>query len=196
MKKINDIFNNWMITKPGFGGIFCEMNRLVVREDFPWENDVNWTELDLQYHGNHSGGKFASPLLEEVFDNPDMIESEKYRTIANVVYSLNIKRWSELYKTLQYEYNPIENYNMVEHEETDRDNKNDNSIYAFNSSDNPEPSDTNAGHEDTKRDFTRAGNIGVMSTQDLIEQQRRVWMWNYFEVVFSDIDKTLALKIY
>lgn len=35
--------------------------------------------------------------------------------------------------------------------------------------------------------ITRAGNIGVMSTQDLIGQERRIVDWSFWEVLYNDI---------
>jgi len=46
------------------------------------------------------------------------------------------------------------------------------------------------------RSLTRSGNIGVTTTQQMIESEREVAMFNFFETVFADIDKYLALKIY
>lgn len=42
----------------------------------------------------------------------------------------------------------------------------------------------------------RYGNIGVTTTQRLIEEERQIWLWNYFDTVFSDIDKELALMFH
>lgn len=94
------------------------------------------------------------------------------------------------------------------------------SVYGFNSGDAARPTDTyrteesgddvqtknltatdvdhrvddNEGteHETT----TRAGNIGVTTTQKMIEEERTLWVWNYFEQVFKDIDRELTLPIY
>lgn len=45
--------------------------------------------------------------------------------------------------------------------------------------------------------LTRSGNIGVTTSQQMIESERNLWKWNFFrEVVFPDIDKVLATQIY
>ena len=47
------------------------------------------------------------------------------------------------------------------------------------------------------RTLTRHGNIGVTTSQQMIESERQLWIWNYFQnIVFPDIDKTLTLAIY
>lgn len=42
----------------------------------------------------------------------------------------------------------------------------------------------------------RVGNIGVTTNQQLIREERELWVWNYFESVFRDIDKELTLFVY
>lgn len=44
--------------------------------------------------------------------------------------------------------------------------------------------------------LNRKGNIGVTTTQNMLEQERAVWAWNFFEQVFKDIDSVLSLPIY
>lgn len=48
----------------------------------------------------------------------------------------------------------------------------------------------------TDRSLTRSGNIGVTTSQQMIESERELWLWNFFEKVFEDIDNILVLKIY
>lgn len=42
----------------------------------------------------------------------------------------------------------------------------------------------------------RYGNIGVTTTQKLLQEERQLWLWNYFDQIFSDIDKELALSFH
>lgn len=51
-----------------------------------------------------------------------------------------------------------------------------------------------AGEEE--EEIKRSGNIGVTTTQKLIEEERDIWLWNYFDIVFSDIDRELALMFH
>ena len=43
---------------------------------------------------------------------------------------------------------------------------------------------------------TRSGNIGVTTTQQMILDDREVWMWNFFDQVYKDIDSVLSLPFY
>ena len=42
----------------------------------------------------------------------------------------------------------------------------------------------------------RHGNIGVTTSQQMIEQERQVWLWKYFDQIFQDIDSVLTSPIY
>lgn len=42
----------------------------------------------------------------------------------------------------------------------------------------------------------RAGNIGVTTTQKLIQEDRDLWIWNFFDQVFNDLDRELALMFH
>lgn len=48
--------------------------------------------------------------------------------------------------------------------------------------------------EDTVRE--RSGNVGQNSYQELLRQEFELWKWNFFEQVFSDVDKFLILRVY
>lgn len=50
------------------------------------------------------------------------------------------------------------------------------------------------GKEDTQR--TRTGNIGVTTTQQMLQQEFELWRWNFFTRVFDDVDKFLCLSVY
>lgn len=54
--------------------------------------------------------------------------------------------------------------------------------------------DTTAG--DNTRKMTRTGNIGTNTFQNLLQQERDLWMYNFFEQVFKDVDSVLTIPIY
>ena len=56
--------------------------------------------------------------------------------------------------------------------------------------------DTGHSEDETLRQLRRSGNIGVTTTQQMIEQERSVLEWVYFSRIFEDIDKVLTLDIY
>lgn len=54
--------------------------------------------------------------------------------------------------------------------------------------------DTIAGT--SSRKLTRTGNIGTNTFQNLLQQERNLWMYNFFEQVFKDVDSVLTIPIY
>lgn len=230
-KRINDVIPEWLT-----GGIFSALDNL----DVPWKDLDISSELDLQYHGNYSGQKIISPLVKTLLVD-GLITSGNMDLLGATIFTMFGDNWAKQWETLIVEYNPIENYSMVEtmtddikttdygrtSTRTDNltdtntpnlTNNTDSSRYAFNSS-SAVPTDavqnratgTNTdthtgtqGYVDGGRDtetrnyeLTRSGNIGVTTSQQMIESERKLRMWNFFEmVVFPDVDRVLTIKIY
>ena len=94
----------------GGNGIFHYLSSLNV----PWTESA--TVLDSDYHGNRSGHKTVSPLIDICCDNNTdglLSESDKVR-LATVLMAKFGVNWTKLYNTLSFTYNPIENYRMTE----------------------------------------------------------------------------------
>lgn len=149
-------------------------------------------------------------------------------------------KWARNWAVYKYDYDPGENYNMVEDSTLTRDNKqthsgNDNvvqsgsigvsgtsssedEVSAFNSSTyqdaakntgsasnnttyNNFTTQTQNGHvidndDDERNHLTRSGNIGVTTTQQMLESDIELWRWNFFYEVFNDIDKVFTISTY
>lgn len=203
--RLIDVFTDWLTN-----GIFKALNEL----DVPWKTDLSSDILDLEYFGNHSGDKYISPLIQKLLVN-DKLTDDKIVTLANILYAQNKYQWNKLYNIYKLEYKPIENYSMVETEQGD-DTRTDNFTntnqstntdqqWAFNSEDwnNVNKSDnsnnsTNQGTStnENNRTLTRSGNIGVTTSQQMIESEIALWQWNFIDTLFNDVDKLLTLKIY
>lgn len=46
------------------------------------------------------------------------------------------------------------------------------------------------------RTLTRSGNIGVTTSQQMIQSEIELWQWNFFKTVFADIDSICCLDVY
>ena len=67
-------------------------------------------------------------------------------------------------------------------------------------------SDTESGsHSDTRTDnlahsitksHTRSGNIGVTTSQQMLESELELWKYDFFEGVYNDLDQILTIPIY
>ncbi len=255
---LRDVFTGW---EDG-NGIFYYLESVV--GNMPWQGeygDLLYADLDTAYFGNHSGGKFCSPLVKQFLDDEEAVTEAGRRTIARILSMKYRRNWKRLWDAFVSEYNPIHNYDMVEEknaETTDEGKKvtdgtlhksgtdstaygktetgsNSNSstemdyLYGLNTdTENPRPSDkittsssgtnsTQEGGADTetlnltdKNDveenskasgtehyrLTRSGNIGVTTTQQMLESEIELWRWNFFDQIFSDLDKELALSVF
>ena len=57
--------------------------------------------------------------------------------------------------------------------------------------------ETDEGERSDERTLTRSGNIGVTTSQQMIQSERDLYLWNFFyNVVFPSVDKTLAIMTY
>ena len=115
-----------------------------------------------------------------------------FETVGRFKFKLNTRlreimpRMNELYKTTLFKYNPIENYNMEE-QGTDKRTADSESLGKYAETPGSELTGlvegkylTNATHGTDKSSgqeehyFTRHGNIGVTTTQQMIEQERNI----------------------
>ena len=56
--------------------------------------------------------------------------------------------------------------------------------------------DASSGDNTSSRTLTRRGNIGVTTSQQMIQSTIDLWQWNFFEQVFADIDTILTISTY
>ena len=195
--------------------------------DVPWLEDNINVELDIDYLFNRSGNKVTSSLVDFFVDRETgKIDDLSMVTLANVLFTKYGAKWIKEYATLSLEYNPINNYDMTEqmtnditthqfgHTNTRTDNTDEtvetekagfNSSYyspvdKVNTKGNAGTvADVETGTNTDTRNYrlTRSGNIGVTTSQQMIESERKLWLWDFFDsVVYPDIDKILTIQIY
>ena len=187
-------------------GIFNAINNLLDDEDPLKEIFSKAEEMTTEYYLNWSGQKWIAPMYVELLDinhdNLDLVDITLARSILNR-YKDN---WTKRMLALSLVYNPIHNYDM---DETRRDNidlteKNDGSydVYGYNSG-NASPSDksnttvTTTGTADKNyRTTKRSGNIGVTTSQKLLNEELEVRTYEMIKSIYRDIDKVLVLSVY
>lgn len=204
LKTLNDVLPNWM----SGNGIFSVLQSFPV----PWKDNNIASALDLEYHGNVSGEKFISPLLRKLMSGETLSEMEQ-TLVGTTIMAICGVNWGKQWETITFDYNPIENYSMTElmtNDETvnkygkTRTNQNNNLIHGFNSttgisSDEQTENGSDGGSDTQTRNYQlkRSGNIGVTTSQQMIESEHNLWLWNYFrEVIFPDLDRVLTIPIY
>lgn len=172
----------------------------------PYMSNAN--NLDAYYLGvKYSSLEFAGETIEDL---GYLISS------AISIYSY---KWDKLYKTLSLEYDPIANVDAEIIETRDIASRHMSDTFGAQdgtstSGQAPYENDTlrnvaknhttseefeNSHDEDAYIDeitTTRKGNIGVTSSQQLIEAERDVAIFKYLDVVFKDLMDVIALPIF
>lgn len=151
--------------------------------------------------------------LEILYPQPEVL-----RDAIGLWSRRRLPNWAKLAETLHYEYNPIHNYDRTEtHERTTGRTYSDSaegsgsgsstgSRNAYNSgwTDQDRAISTNsstterAGEQAEDEDITirASGNIGVTTTQQMIEDERRVVEYNLTETIIDDFKRKFCLLIY
>ena len=185
-----------------------------------------YNELDEDYFVENSSEKYLSRYTQFVYKrNNEDIYSTCKDLAQHVVNKFGFKWW-KISKAITIDYRPLENYDMEEIRtpnltesltrkqatDTNVNQKTESGIYGFNSTDS-QPTATGEGDthttglkanneiEDTKSNtgtesLTRHGNIGVTTSQQMLESEIKLRQYNFIEEVFKDIDSILCLKIY
>lgn len=101
-------------------GIFTDLQNL----DVPWKDEQISSELDIIYYSK-SGYKICSDLVVNRLNDRGYLTDLARATIATATFCYFKYQWSKLYETLFFEYDPIENYRMVETEEATAHSENE-----------------------------------------------------------------------
>lgn len=237
-KTLNEIYTDWR-GGTDVGGFFYYLNQWASSLPEPLEIPflTSPTVLDYEYHGNISGNKIVSCLLDKV--NDENFFPETALKIAEMFWAINGAYLLKLWEIQNAEYNPLYNYDMHEegtdtktgsdttnflgtetntrtgqvYESNDVQGFDSNSYkpagqtitdYNHNNTDGVQDTrtfegrndmveyDTELGHE-----LHRYGNVGVTTTQKMVEDEIKLWQWNfYYRELFPRVDKMLTIPIY
>lgn len=196
LKKINQIVD---IFTDSTAGIFNALESIASGESFEWLENSEY--LDIMYYVSHSGEKYASRFYLTMLEHEKTIVD-----IAHIVYTKFSDKWKRIYDAMMMEYNPINNYDMVENEKVNSKITStigvNNSTHGFGSptaAPTDEGSSTTTTEGDAKdnvRELTRSGNIGVTTSAQLLAGELEVRKNLFIEEVMKDIDSIMCLKIY
>lgn len=186
---------------------------------FTWLDEEKADIYDFLYFHN-SYSKIISFLYEEVVENASLMSV----LISSIIERYKDK-WNRLYDSLiTQQYNPLENYSMEESEKSKisnvdsvKTNSSDsgtanttNDNYGFNSitaqpatKSTATTSATSTNNvdgtktTDSDKTLTRKGNIGVTTSQQMLESEiilRNKYLFQ--DIIFKDLDDILMLDIY
>lgn len=156
--KLNDVFTDYINN-----GIFTFLNSL----DVPWKEKNISQQLNLQYHGNISGKKETSPLVDSLIVENNLTDNSK-TMLAMSIFSIYSNKWSRLYRILSLEYEPIENYNMTETEKTTSTNENTDTI-TTNTTNSNDVTETNTGTNTTNDSENTTGKNIITDSRTVAE---------------------------
>lgn len=160
--KLNDVFTDYINN-----GIFTFLNSL----DVPWKEKNISQQLNLQYHGNISGKKETSPLVDSLIVENNLTDNSK-TMLAMSIFSIYSNKWAKLYRILSLEYEPIENYNMIETEKTTSTNENTDNI-TTNITNSNDVTETNTG-TNTANDSENTTGKNTITDSRTIEENNSV----------------------
>lgn len=173
-------------------------------------------EIDREYFTEHAAQKTPRRSCRTEFEywlnHPDVgtysgAREQLGEHMANTARYRFAENWIRAYKTLFADYKPIENYNMVENEDVGDKGSGTSEgddlakIYGANSI-TGSPSNSSETHSktetqnDRKRKLTRSGNIGVTTSQQMIESELALRRRDWVEDIFTDLDKLFCLEVF
>lgn len=170
----------------------------------------------------HSGDKRLSKIAQ--YWNEESVDLTAFLTwVCKAVVSRFGRNWIYIQGSYFLEdYNPLENYSMTEVRtpylkettNTQTDFKThqevENKVFGFNSDNAVDSgktiSDTNGARADNKQDVvvnktghedtTRSGNIGTVTSQSMLTAELEVRKYDFWEMVFRDLDRILCQQVY
>ena len=132
--------------------------------------------------------------LEILYSDPEyMKESLSSWSAVNAV------KWEKLYATVKAEYDPIENYNRLEEGEdiATPDLKTKTSVSAFNADSFRDASAIEStGTNTIYRKSHIHGNIGVTTSQQMLEAERKLQDWSIYQFIVDSFKLDFCLLVY
>ena len=156
-------------------------------------------------------------MLECLHQDPDIFKNAVKTWVA-----VNRGRWTKLYQTTLYKYDAISNYDRTEEwEETDEEHENQNgggsnsgnstathNVGAYNNAMQKAGEDVSKGSSSynatgskdsnkTRKHRARMfGNIGVTTTQEMIEAERRVVSFDICDIIVREFRSQFCIAVY
>lgn len=147
------------------------------------------------------GLRLPSGVNKDTFVNNLLAETAEFEILypdpefmANMIAVWSAKElavWEKLEETLHYDYDPISNYDR--HEESTNTGESLGKVAGYNASDLVNSSGAST---DVKRKARMWGNIGVTTTQQMIEEQRGVVKFNMTDYIIENFIRRFCLLIY
>lgn len=191
-------------------GIFFKLQG---KNYFEWL--TNGHTLDILYYSHYSGDKEISPLYYDLIKaQADNNITDVLDTLCDCIIEMFGENWNRLHTALYIDYNPIENYDGYEDEtvsneattktKVDYKTQNSEKYFGVNSA-LGQPSGSSETHvtgDDTNnksntqgessRTLHKHGNMGITTSQQMIESELDLRKNRFLEAIFADLDSILV----
>lgn len=124
--------------------------------------------------------------FEIIYPDPEFLAN-----IISVWSAKELPVWEKLENTLHYDYDPISNYDR--HEESTNTGESLGKVAGYNAENLVNSSGAST---DVKRTARMWGNIGVTTTQQMIDEERRVSEFNIYDYIIESFIRRFCLLIY
>ncbi len=165
-----------------------KLYKVLFEEYNPIEN-YRMTETETSNHTIESSGTNTGTVTNAETgtvrtDNTGNVTNANTNTVDNSVYGFNSSQ--------------AVNSDSTEGTENTTETRNLEELETRNTADTETRNLANENSEtgENERSMTRSGNIGVTTSQQLLQSEIELWEWNFFNQVFADIDSVLCLSIY
>lgn len=146
----------------------------------------------------------VATILEKASEFPALYSDYDFMRFMIGVWSKNCApMMQKLWDTINFQYNPIHNYDrkgkIVRNSSSSGGGISTEAATAFNTDtfkDQRKTTDQSSATAGESVEETVSGNIGVMSTQQMLEQERSVAMFKWYDVVSDDFINKFCVQIY
>ena len=112
-KTLNETYKQLPLNNRIFYGLQSDSHGSLI----PWIRAIDNFTLDNIYFLVHSGDKIVSKITEYYANiSGGYMDATQNAVLCHIVFEFFIKKWTELYNTMFYQYEPISNYDMIETE--------------------------------------------------------------------------------
>lgn len=143
---------------------------------------------------------FVNNLLSECAEFEILYaDADFFAFMVEVWSKKELAVWEKLCETTDYEYDPISNYDRTEEWEDKGKSNGDSTgkVAGYNSENlvNANGAETHVDNESARKGRVH-GNIGVTTTQQMIEEERRVVKFNVMDYIIDSFKRRFCLLIY
>lgn len=222
IKLIDTIDKQSFMDSSTIDGIFSTYIRWLDESEspIPWLDSEIAGWLDWEYYFYHSGDKQISKaydiVREEIkkYDESQWDYDSKVAMMKMIINKFALS-WNKIYSAIVTDYKPLENYDMeqketpdITHTKTVKQNvTTENKVYGFNSSnavpqsesvvDGAKLNNEEENKESGTRSLERHGNIGVTTSQQMLQSEIDLRSnYHFMNQIMDDVDSMLCLLVY